>query len=187
MVEIDGIRVTSVAQTLIDLGRRRPFASNLTSLDAALRRGNVTKEQLLSLVDAHPHTSGNTRLRRWIEVADPHSESPGESLSRAVMIEHHLPLPRLQDEIWDPRGRLVGRVDFIWPDLGVIGEFDGNVKYGREMAGRPIEEVIQDERRREIAVERASGMRVVRWLWRDAWQGEPLLQILADVGVRCTH
>ncbi|ETJ45211.1 hypothetical protein Q604_UNBC00788G0001, partial [human gut metagenome] len=23
--------------------------------------------------------------------------------------------------------------------------------------------------------------------WRDAWQGEPLLQILADVGVRCTH
>ena len=78
-------------------------------------------------------------------------------------------------------------MDFIWPDLGVIGEFDGNVKYGRQMAGRPIEEVIQDERRREIAVERASGMRVVRWLWRDAWQGEPLLQILADVGVRCTH
>ncbi|WP_235954000.1 hypothetical protein [Actinomyces faecalis] len=187
IIEIDGVRVTSVAQTLVDLGRRRPFASNLTSLDDALRRGSVTKDQLLTLVNAHPHTAGNIRIRRWIEVADPRSESPGESLSRAVMLEHHLPPPSLQAKICDPRGRFIGRVDFIWPDRGVIGEFDGNVKYGRQMSGRSLDEVIQAERRREIALEQASGMRVVRWVWKDAWHREPLLHILADVGLNRTH
>ena len=187
VVERDGVSIASVAQTLVDLGRRRSFASNLTSLDHALRQEWVTKEYLLEVVNRHPGTRGNACVRRWIELADPQSESPGESLSRAVMIEHHLPAPELQREVRDARGTFLGRVDFIWPELGVIGEFDGRVKYGRDLAGQNIEDVIERERRREIAIEQATGMRLVRWMWSDAWSSQGMLQMLADAGVRPTR
>ena len=63
----------------------------------------------MELVDRHPGTRGNASMRRWIELADPQSESPGESLSRAVMIENHLPMPKLQRKVLDARGTFLGR------------------------------------------------------------------------------
>ncbi len=182
--EIDGVPVTTVAQTLVDLGRRRSFRSNLVSIDNCLHRGVVTKEELLTILGRHPTTPGNGRLRHCIEYADARCESPGESLSRAVMIEHHLPMPELQKKIVDRSGDVIGRVDFIWPDLRVIGEFDGAVKYTRGLTGRSAEETVVEERRREQALERTTGMRVVRWVWDDALREAGLLRILADVGVR---
>lgn len=187
VVETEGISISSVAQTLLDLGRRRSLASNLASLDHVLRQGWVTKESLMELVDRHPGTRGNASMRRWIELADPQSESPGESLSRAVMIENHLPMPKLQRKVLDARGTFLGRVDFIWPELGVIGEFDGKVKYGRELTSGRIEDVIERERRREIAIEQATGMRLVRWMWSDVWGSQRMVQMLADAGVCATH
>ena len=59
-------------------------------------------------------------------LADPLSMSPGESLSRVQMFLLNLPRPELQQEIRDAEG-LVGVVDFGWD--GVVGEFDGKVKY----------------------------------------------------------
>ena len=108
-------------------------------------------------------------------------------MSRAVMIEHHLPMPDLQKKIVDRSGGFIGRVDFIWPGLRVIGEFDGAVKYTRGLTGRSAEETVVDERRREQALERTTGMRVVRWVWDDALRESGLLRILADVGVRPLH
>ncbi|SDM86940.1 Transcriptional regulator, AbiEi antitoxin, Type IV TA system [Actinomyces ruminicola] len=181
----DGVPVASVAQTLADLGRGRPLRDVLAGFDAMLRAGRVTKEAVAAA--APKRSRGRPRLCRAIEVADPNAESPGESLSRAVMIEHHLPLPTLQDPVRNERGGLLGRVDFIWPEHGVIGEFDGRVKYGRELAGRSVEEVLLAERRREIDIERVTGMRVVRWLWDDAMRERGLLEILAEVGIRPSY
>ncbi|WP_073331091.1 hypothetical protein [Actinomyces glycerinitolerans] len=178
----DGVPVASVAQTLADLGRRRPLRDVLAGFDAMLRAGRVTKEDIAAA--APERSRGRPRLYRTIEVADPNAESPGESLSRAVMIEHHLPMPALQEPVRDRHGGLLGRVDFIWPEHGVIGEFDGRVKYGRELTGRPVDEVLLAERRRELDIESATGMRVVRWLWDDAWREQGLLEILAGAGIR---
>lgn len=177
----DGVPVASVAQTLADLGRRRRIRDVLAGFDAMLRAGRVTKEAIAAA--APKRSRGRPRLCRTIEAADPNAESPGESLSRAVMIEHHLPLPTLQEPVRDQRGGLLGRVDFIWPEHGVIGEFDRRVKYGRELTGRPVEEVLLAERRREIDIERVTGMRVVRWLWDDAMREHGLLEILAGAGI----
>ncbi|MDO4901919.1 hypothetical protein [Actinomyces sp.] len=181
----DGVSVASVAQTLADLGRRRPLRYVLAGFDAMLREGRVTKDGITAA--APERTWGRQRLRRTIQAADPDSESPGESLSRAVMIEHHLPMPALQEPVRDQRGGLLGRVDFIWPEHGVIGEFDGRVKYGRELTGRPVDNVLLAERRRELDIESATGMRVVRWLWDDAWREQGLLEILAGAGIRPIH
>ena len=183
-VDNDGLRVASVAQTLIDLGRRRSLASNLASMDHALRHALVRLEELHTLASGHPGARGNPALALALRNADPRAESPGESLSRAVMIEHHLPEPELQTEVDDRRGQLVGRVDFMWPQHGVVGEFDGNVKYTRQTTGRPVEEIVLAERRREVAIANATGMRVVRWSWRDAFGAKGMLNALAEAGIR---
>ena len=180
---LDGVLVSTPAQTLIDLGRRRSLSSTLAGLDAVLRAGTVHREQLTELAQSHPSAHGNARLRYAIDLADPLAESPGESLSRAVMVQRRLPPPSLQVEVHDRTGRLLGRVDFMWPELGVIGEFDGAIKYTRALTGRSVDQIVLEERRREQAIERATGMRVTRWTWKDALGEAGMLRALADVGV----
>jgi len=58
-------------------------------------------------------------------------------------------------------------VDFAWPHLGVVGEFDGRVKYGRDLApDQDPTEVLWDEKVREDLL-RELGWLVVRWTWAD--------------------
>ena len=46
-----------------------------------------------------------------------------------LMLAAGLPAPVPQYKIRDGSGRVVHRVDFAWPELGVFLEFDGKVKY----------------------------------------------------------
>ena len=85
-----------------------------------------------------------------------------------------LPPPVPQWEARDADGRLVGRTDFGWPKHGVVGEFDGMVKYSRALTGQDPAEAVFDEKRREDAL-RALGLTVVRWTWHDLAQFAPIL------------
>jgi len=67
-------------------------------------------------------------------------------------------------EIRDERGRLVGRVDFLFRAQRTIVEFDGLVKYGAA-DGR---QALVNEKRREDAL-RSLGYQVVRLTWRDLY------------------
>lgn len=88
----------------------------------------------------------------------------GESLSRVRIAEVGLPAPVLQFEVFDEHGVWIARVDFAWPESGVVGEFDGAVKY----TGTPeqVARAVLAEKRRQQAIEDA-GWRVVRWTWSD--------------------
>jgi hypothetical protein len=70
------------------------------------------------------------------------------------------------------RQRFIGRVDFGWPELGTVGEFDGLVKYGRVPGSDPAD-VLVEEKRREDAL-RAEGLAVVRWTWIDLADFSPV-------------
>jgi hypothetical protein len=66
---------------------------------------------------------------------------------------------------WD--GRFVGQVDFGWPDLRTVGEFDGRAKYGTlARTGQDPAEVLYREKLREDEL-RAEDLAVVRWGWPD--------------------
>lgn len=98
---------------------------------------------------------------------DGRSESPGESRSRVALHAAHFPKPELQARIVTPDHHRVARVDFLFPELGVIGEFDGLVKYRSQLRGsRSPEDVVIAEKAREDAL-RALGWLVVRWTWRE--------------------
>lgn len=80
-----------------------------------------------------------------------------------------VPAPTLQYEVLDHCSQLVGRCDFAWLERRTVGEFDGEVKYGRFLRpGETIEEAVLREKLREDAI-RDQGWQVVRWTWDDLW------------------
>ena len=116
-----------------------------------------------------------------VALADPLSMSPGESLSRVQMFLLDLPRPRLQEEVFDERGS-IGFVDFGWE--GVVGEFDGKVKYdvGDDADARTASEIVWREKQREDRLRRRR--RVARWVWAEALDPHRLAAVLAAEGIR---
>lgn len=77
------------------------------------------------------------------------------------------PMPLLQWEVRTADGRWVAQVDFGWPELRTVGEFDGRVKYGRLLQpGQSAADVVYAEKLREDDV-RAEDLSMVRWGWDD--------------------
>ena len=163
---IEGLPVTSLARTVLDLARSQPMDQAVAAGDRALAIGLDPLELRRGLL-AMEFWPGVRRARRTVEFLDERSESAGESVSRVRLAEEGIPRPDLQREIFGPDGRLVARVDFCWDERRTVGEFDGKVKYGRLLKpGQSLDEVLYDEKLREDAL-RDLGWQVVRWLWRD--------------------
>lgn len=195
--EMFGLLVTPPPQTVRDLAVRLPLSESLPAMDYLLQRkilpGSPINTQLTfsetSVQDSlAPLLYGVQRRRvlRVLEVANPHSESPGESVSRAFMIEYGFPLPVLQSLFTDREG-LIGRTDFHWEEYRLIGEFDGYEKYSdqRFLRGRTPSEVVVAEKNRENRL-RAKGYNVVRWVWRDLKDPRRLAQLLSEAGLPST-
>lgn len=156
--EVDGLPVTSLARTAVDLAREESFRSALVAVDGALRAG-ATPEELVAVLDRCWAWPGARRARRVVAFMDGRAESALESLSRADFIDGGIPLPEPQVEVWC-KGLFVARVDFLWRDHLVIGEADGRSKYEKVQD-------LYDEKRREERL-RDLGFEVVRWDWASA-------------------
>lgn len=167
-----GLPATEVARTVVDLARTVPFEEAVAVADAALRadreRAALVEPAVLSaaLVRA-ARWPGAPAARRAVAFADGRSASVGESRSRVALARARLPAPVLQWEVRDGQGRLVGRCDFGWPHARTVGEFDGQIKYGRSLRpGQEPGEVVFAEKVREDRL-RDLGLAVVRWTWDD--------------------
>lgn len=186
-VESDGVLVTPVLDTVLDLAMSAPFSHAAVAADHGVRTGLVDRERLVAAPEGRRSRPGGRRAVAVARFADARAESPGESLSRAVMHEAGLPAPELQVRLADRRGE-IGRVDFWWPALRVVGEFDGRVKYRVDGVAdqRRLEERVWAEKRREDRL-RAAGLGVARWVWDDACTPARLVDVLARAGVRATR
>ena len=176
VVELGGIRMTSAARTVADLARTLPAEQSLIAADGALHMavkaaranrhvpGATTKDDVVAVLARFAGRRGSAAAGRLIAFADPRCESPGETRSRYCMHLAGLPRPVTQ---WTVPGT-THRCDFAWPELGVVGEFDGRVKYTRGFLrpGESIEEVVWREKRREDEI-RDTGRTVVRWIWSE--------------------
>lgn len=180
---VDRVRCTSVARTVVDVARTWGVAGGLVAADHALAAGLTGARGLAAELRSAADGRGTRAARRVVAAASPLSESVGESLSRARMLEHGLRLPVLQHEV-RAAGELVARVDFWWPDLRLVGEFDGRLKYraGGVPDPRASEDRVWAEKRREDRL-RELGLRVIRWTWDDALRTTPLVTALTRAGV----
>jgi hypothetical protein len=167
IVLVDGLPVTSVARTVVDLARSVSFESALAAADAALARRLVTRTELDDALVRAKGWRGCPRARGVVAFADGRAESVGESRSRLAIARAGLLAPVLQWEVRGEDGRVVGRTDFGWPAQRVGGEFDGRTKYGRLLRpGQDPGDAVFDEKLREDEL-RAEGVAIVRWTWPD--------------------
>jgi hypothetical protein len=154
---VAGISCMTAARAALDLAREHGVHAGVVPLDFALR-WRLTDEDELQRTLAHCRRwPGVVAAREAVAAADWRSESPLESLSRLKLAAAGVPPAELQTSIGDEHGRLIARVDFFWPQFGVVGEVDGSVKYD---ADKPAS-LVQEKWRQED-LERTE-LIVVRW------------------------
>ncbi|MGY1685848.1 type IV toxin-antitoxin system AbiEi family antitoxin domain-containing protein [Geodermatophilus sp. SYSU D00867] len=165
LVLVDGVLLTGLARTVVDLARSVPFESAVVTADGALAAGGVTREELTACLQRTGPVPGSRRAARVVAFADGRSGSVGESRSRVLLHRLGLPSPDLQVRLLRPDRSLVGRCDFGWRAHRTVGEFDGRVKY-RADEGQDPGDVVFREKLREDEI-RDSGWEVARWTWAD--------------------
>ncbi len=159
--ELEGIPVTSLARTVIDLAQTCDPATLEVAIDAALRTGRTSPTAILLRAKAvgprGRRGTGTLRALLWERRAGRvASGSALETRVRRMLINAALPLPVSQYRIHD-RGRHVARADFAYPEALLVVE----VKGYRWRSGRAawLSDAIRDG---EIA---ARGFRVVTITW----------------------
>lgn len=178
----DGLILTSALRTAIDVVRlaRLPRAQALATLNGGVRAhlaassrlplahaGVITRlaqdrntqerlaDELTTLVAATPGW-GIRSVRDCLPFVDARLENALESLSWGRFIDAGITLPEPQAWLQGASGRW-WRVDFWWPELGLIGEADGMVKYTDAQA-------LADEKARQLDLE-GTGRSMFRWGW----------------------
>ncbi|SMG08855.1 Transcriptional regulator, AbiEi antitoxin, Type IV TA system [Agreia pratensis] len=186
VVLIDGMLVTSVARTVLDLAADATFMSAVTAADFALchkRETRIEKAELAEIWENRLPFRGHVRARRVLDFATHLAESPLESGSRVNMHLLGFPAPELQVEWRDYRG-LIGYSDFFWREFNRVGEADGRAKYfDDELArGRSLKQIVFDEKIREDRI-RALGPGFSRWDWNIGMNPRRLKPFLLAAGL----
>lgn len=164
----EGYAVTSPARTGVDLAAGLDLPHALAVLDGAARRSIelmlprprrrdylnpryvAAAQELLVAAAAARRPAG---LDRAIPLVVPARESVPESLAAGHIVLERLPMPEFQHTIHTPAGDMYP--DFYWPELRLIGEVDGRMKYTDPAA-------YEREKVREQVL-RDLGYRIVRW------------------------
>jgi hypothetical protein len=121
---VHGVRVTTPLRTALDLGCALSRRDALAALDAFMRLHGLTQKDLLAELPRYFRRRGVRQLRGLVPLADPRSESPGESWTRMEIIDSNLPLPQLQWCVMRG-GRVLFRLDLAFPGLKIAIEYDG--------------------------------------------------------------
>jgi hypothetical protein len=186
VVEHLGVRMTSVDRTCADVLLDHRSLDSTVVVDAALHLELTDAARVADLLGRRPAARAHARARRTLGFCDPGAASAGESVSRVLVHGYGFPAPVLQQPWHDSFG-LIGFTDMWWPELGVIGEYDGDVKYlgDRWRRGRTPEQVVKDEKDREDRLRALPEVRgFARWGTADLRSPERLRATLLAAGLR---
>ena len=187
---VSDLRLTPLGRTVGDCLRVMDFRSGVAIADSCLRVTGKSGDQLAVMVrDCCARHAGMAQLDALLSLADVRSESGGESIARATMLELGIQPPDLQRVLQISVGQHESvRIDYAW-DIGdkfIVGEFDGHEKYvnGEMTGGRGIGQILDDEHRRQSFVEASPDvLRVVRFGFRDVMHEKEFLDLLVGCGV----
>lgn len=168
---VAGVPAVSLETAIFQTVRRDRLSTAIIAADAALHRGLTTIDALDERRAALRRLA--PRSQTLLDAVDEKAESPGESLGRILIrgLGHRV---ESQVEIRTPSGELIGRVDLLIDGV-IIGEFDGDVKYGGDRG----QQALVAEKRREDGL-RAMGYVVVRLTWADLFTRGRLERVLAE-------
>ncbi len=166
-----GLQISSPLRATLEVSTLGSVEAALVVANHFLHRADFTAEQLRTRYDnsiaGWPYSLKSELV---IRLADPRIESVGESRTFYFLWKRNFPIPDPQYEVFD-NGRLIARLDFAYPELGVWIEFDGKVKYQRPRTGDDDEDevtrIVLSEKRREEKVAEITGWRCFRVTWFD--------------------
>ena len=155
---VDGIPVTTLARTVLDLAAENSRHRTERLLSQAEFRG-MTAYALRRLLDRYPRRAGTKALRELLA-----GERAGRGVTRSefeerflrFLSEAGLPAPELNRRI-QVRGRTL-EVDCVWRDAGLIVELDGRAAHATRRA-------FETDRERDRLL-RVAGWTVIRVTWR---------------------
>jgi very-short-patch-repair endonuclease len=145
---IDGVRVITPLFTIVDLAAHLDKESLTRVLNEADRLGIVDPDELVSLVESLRSRRGLRTLRSLLG-SYTRTDSNLERRFLSLVEQAGLSAPQTQVEIHGHR------VDFYWPELGLVAETDG-LTYHRTPAQQAT-----DRKRDQILM--AAGLRCVRF------------------------
>ena len=122
---VAGIRVTTRARTIFDLGRHLERDAAVARIDALLNRGQVTVDDVLPLLARYPHARGIAGLRTALGLVDAGADSPRETRLRLALTDAGMRPTGTQIVVRDTRGRIIAKVDMGWEDLKIAVQYDG--------------------------------------------------------------
>ncbi|WP_109506147.1 hypothetical protein [Nocardioides speluncae] len=159
------VRAGLEAATLTDVEGGMVVLDSLLDLDLA------TEDELSAAAKHTARWPHHRRLQVTVRLVRRGAQSVGESRGRYLCWSQHLPEPQLQFEVRDESGEVVAVTYFGWPELGVLGEFDGRLKYGRLLKpGEEPGDAVFREKQREDLVRSLTQCLFVRMIWRDLYR-----------------
>lgn len=165
------VRVVDPATAVVGTARTNSPLAALVAGDHALRHGLCTRAAFEEALDGGRGATGIGRARDALQHLDPRHESPGETLTAAVLRRSRWEFdPQVEVRVGGRRYRL----DFALRGLRVAIEFDGAIKYTGP-------EVMAAQLAREADL-RADGWVIVRFTWDDLGdEGEMFARLDAAV------
>lgn len=168
VVEVDGLRTLLPVRCALEYGTRVDSEHTLVALDSLLHAKAADEDGLWRQFERMSAWPGARHLHIPVRMADGRSESVGESRGRWMFWTLGLPAPDLQVEVRNADGVVRGTCDWGWLRHGLLGEFDGRLKYGRILKpGQDVGEVVFAEKQREDELREITGCRMVRLIWSD--------------------
>lgn len=168
VVAVDGLRTLSPVRCAIECGATTSSESALVVFNSLLHRGFTDLDGLHRQFRIMGSWPGVRHLHIPVRLADPGAGSVGESRGLWVFWVVSIPRPTVQFEVYDGDGTLRGTCDWGWPEAGLLGEFDGKIKYGRLLRpGQEAGDVAFAEKRREDELRELTGFAMLRLVWSD--------------------
>ena len=163
VTSVNRIATTIPARTLLDLGAVCSSDEVESALETALRKGTVSLHRLERFVAerARKGSRGASTLRKLLRDRQNDyipSESELELRLFRILRKARLPLPVKQQVVID-QGRFIARVDFAYPDRGLVIEVHGWKYHGQRDRWN------QDLRRGNRLT--LAGARTLEFTWRD--------------------
>lgn len=164
----DGHWITTPARAILETACVDGALAGLVQANHFLHAGLTTIEELRLMARSSVTWPGSIHHHLLLHLADARIASVGETRSDHLFFTQGLPRPEPQYNVFLPDGRLAAIVDFAWPELKVIVEFDGAEKYHRyRREGETIAQMVTREKAREDLVRELTGWTVIRIVWAD--------------------
>ncbi|SDE99478.1 hypothetical protein SAMN05660485_02418 [Blastococcus fimeti] len=139
VAEHAGLRITSGAQTFLDLAARLPPWDLLPLGDALMRQGALDAASLAERLARADRVRGVVRARLWGPRLTGKAASPPESLMRYWLLTSRLPEPEVQMPVMDRWGRTVVHADLGYSRWKVALEYEGRQHADLDQFGRDVD------------------------------------------------